>query len=108
MVLTKADYSKVIGKIEKRTYNEKINFLRNIPVFQLLTRTSLGKMTYYFEDMKTIKGCLLYKEGDSADFVYIVKGGEFQVTKRIIHTGPREERIEEILENPIKANKNKN
>ena len=33
MVLTKKDYVKVIGKIERRTYNEKINFLRNIPVF---------------------------------------------------------------------------
>jgi len=33
MVLTKTDYNKVIGKIEKRTYNEKINFLRDIPVF---------------------------------------------------------------------------
>jgi len=94
MVLTKADYSRVIGKIEKRTYNEKINFLRNIPVFQLLTRTSLGKMTYYFEDIKTIKNAYLYREGDSTDNVYIVKRGEFQVTKRIIHTGPREEKIE--------------
>lgn len=33
MVLSKDDYNNVIGKIEKRAYNEKINFLRNIPVF---------------------------------------------------------------------------
>ncbi len=33
MVLSKADYNRVIGKIEKRVLHEKINFLRNIPVF---------------------------------------------------------------------------
>jgi CRP-like cAMP-binding protein len=108
MVLTKEDYNKVIGKIEKRTYNEKINFLRNIPVLHLLTRTSLGKMTYYFENKSCIRDSYLYKEGDIADYVYIVKSGEFQATKRIIHTKAKEERIEDILENPLKANKNKN
>jgi hypothetical protein len=77
MVLTKDAYIRVIGKIEKRAYNEKINFLRNIPVFQLLTRTTLGKMTYYFENKPCIRDAILYKEGDLTDYVYIVKSGEF-------------------------------
>ncbi|CDW74956.1 UNKNOWN [Stylonychia lemnae] len=108
MVLTKNDYVKVIGKIERRTYNEKINFLRNIPVFQLLTRTSLGKMTYYFDTKNCIRDSILYKEGDNAEFVYIVKKGELEATKKILHTGPKAENIEEILENPLKANKHMN
>ena len=33
MVLTNDAYAQIIGKIDKRNYNEKINFLRNIPVF---------------------------------------------------------------------------
>lgn len=108
MVLSKNDYIKVIGKIERRTYNEKINFLKNIPVFSLLTRTSLGKMTYNFETKMCIRDSILYKEGDEAEYVYIVKHGEFQATKSILHTGPKAEKIEEILENPLKANKHKN
>eukprot|EP00347_Sterkiella_histriomuscorum_P000821 403374386 len=108
MVLTKNDYVRVIGKIERRAYNDKINFLRNIPVFSLLTRTSLGKMTYYFENKSCIRDSFLYKEGDQADYVYIIKSGEFEATKRILHTGPKAEKIEDILENPIKANKHKN
>jgi hypothetical protein len=108
MVLSKFDYNKVIGKIERRAYNDKINFLRDIPVFSLLTRTSLGKMTYYFETKSCIRDSILYKEGDVAEFVYIIKSGEFEATKRILHTGPKAENIEEILENPLKANKHKN
>ena len=108
MVLTKADYNNVIGKIERRVYNEKINFLRNIPVFQLLTRTSLGKLTYYFEYKHHIRDAIVYKEGDPADYVFIVKNGEFQATKRIIHSELKQEKIEDIMQNPLKANRHKN
>lgn len=33
MVLTKEAYNRVIAKIERKAFNEKVNFLRNIPVF---------------------------------------------------------------------------
>ena len=105
MVLSKQDYENVIGKIERRAYNEKINFLRDIPVFQFLTRTSLGKMTYYFESKSCVRDAILFREGEEANYVYIVKSGEFQVTKRIVHCNPREDKIEDILDNPLKANK---
>ena len=45
MVLTKEAFDEAIGKMERRSLNDKINFLRNIPVFSLLTRNSLAKIT---------------------------------------------------------------
>lgn len=93
MVLSKEAYNRVIGAKEKRAYQEKINFLKNIPIFSLVTRTFLGKLTYYFEYKKCIKGGFLYKEGDPADYVFIVRNGEFQATKRIIHKGFKEDNI---------------
>lgn len=86
IVLSKEDYNRIIGTIEKKAYLDRINFLRNIPIFSKLTKTSLGKMTYYFEVKKCIKEHVLFKEGDPADFVYIVKKGEFEITKKVIHT----------------------
>lgn len=77
MVLSKNDYNRVIGALEKRAYLDKINFLKNIPIFALVTRTFLGKLTYYFETKKCIKDSFLYKEGEPANYVYIVKKGEF-------------------------------
>ena len=35
MVLTKEAFDEAIGKMERRSLNDKINFLRNIPVFSL-------------------------------------------------------------------------
>lgn len=62
-------------------------------------------MTYYFENRTCIRDAVLYKEGDPADYVFIVKHGEFQATKKILHVGPKENKIEKILENPLKVNK---
>ena len=77
MILAKNDYNSILGLIERRAYQDKINFLKNIPTISLLTRTSLGKLTYYFNVKKLIKGAFLYKEGEPSDYVYIVKQGEF-------------------------------
>lgn len=44
--LNKKDFNKVLGAIEKKKYLEKVNFLKSLPYFSQLTKTSLGKLTY--------------------------------------------------------------
>jgi CRP-like cAMP-binding protein len=44
----------------------------------------LSKLTYQFKDIPTIKGQILYREGEPADYVYIVKSGQFEVTKTLV------------------------
>jgi CRP-like cAMP-binding protein len=59
--------------------------------------------------MRTVyKDCVLYKEGDRADFVYIIKEGEFVITKRFIQKTKQTENIQEILDNPQRACKSNN
>lgn len=67
----------MIGAIERRAYQDKINFLRSIPIFSQVSRTFLGKLTYYFQSKRLIKGSVLYRENDISEYVYIVKSGEF-------------------------------
>lgn len=71
-ILGKQDYNRVLGNIEKRALNEKINFLRSIPVFSKLTKTALGKLSYYFTPKKLLKNQMLYRENESAEAVYII------------------------------------
>lgn len=53
-------------------------------MFCKLTRTFLGKLLLNFKPLDVNKDCFLYKEGDAAERVYIVKEGEFVVTKKQI------------------------
>ena len=77
MALTKESFDDIIGKMEKRTLNDKINLLSNITVFSLLTKNSLAKLTYSMIKAKFLKGAYLYREGDNIKSVYFVVRGEF-------------------------------
>eukprot|EP00347_Sterkiella_histriomuscorum_P015778 403355716 len=111
-VISKQDYIKVLGIIERKKYNERIQFLRQLPYFSQLTKTSLGKLTYQFIDLKTIKNQVLYREGEPAEYVYIVKDGQFEVTRmeKDRPIGQDNKAIggmstKEILENPLRSMK---
>ena len=54
-VLTKSDYTKILGVIEHKKMSEKIHFFKQLPQFASLTRTSLGKLSYYITDIHMIK-----------------------------------------------------
>jgi hypothetical protein len=47
----------------------------------------------------------LFKEGDSADYVYIICDGEYEVFKKMVKMGSKLENITEIMGNPLKANR---
>jgi CRP-like cAMP-binding protein len=108
IVLTKEAFDSVIGKMERRILNDKINFLRNIPVFTLLTKNSLAKITCSLGRNKILKDQYLYKEGDAAKSVFIVIKGEFEVIKTIVYYNKIEESVDSIFKDPLKANKKSN
>ena len=64
MVLTKEAFESVIGKMERRILNDKINFLRDIPVLSFLTRNSIAKITPCLTKKTISADQYLYKEGD--------------------------------------------
>ena len=46
MTLSKSAYNKSLAQIEWRKMTEKINFIKELPLFSKLTRTYLSKFTY--------------------------------------------------------------
>jgi hypothetical protein len=45
----------MLGVIEKRNFIEKIAFLKSIPVLSKLTKTSLGKLSYFYNYKSVIR-----------------------------------------------------
>ena len=56
-------------------------------------------------DRATIKGQVLYKEGDAADYVFLVKEGQYEVTRMISFAEDNDARTKRIFINPMKENK---
>ena len=80
-VLNKQEYTKVLLKIEKKIMNEKALFLKSVPYFSKWTNMAVNKFTYYFHDKSFIRNQEVFKEGQKVEYVYIVKQGEFELTK---------------------------
>ena len=80
-VLEKYDYQKVLGVIQEKILNRKINFFKNLQIFADWTRGAIAKATYYFHEKSFSRNYFLYKEGDPWNFTYVVIDGEFEATK---------------------------
>ena len=94
LILNKADWKKAEKNIQKRKIEDKVNFIKRIPIFGKLSRTYLQQrlMPNFFE-LNCTRDFIVFKEGDAADRVYIIKEGEFMVTKRLIHKFKEEDNI---------------
>jgi hypothetical protein len=100
MILTKSDYERTLQAIEYKRRALKVNFVKKIPIFSKLTRTFLTKLSYSLKPLHVTRDCYLYREGTPADKVFIVKEGEFIVTKKLFSSNKQSENIQDILDNP--------
>jgi CRP-like cAMP-binding protein len=82
-VIRKKDYLKIIGLIETRQLNDKNFFLWSIPVFKMLTKTSLNKHQTSFTLAKFERNNTLFTENHPIDYIYLVKEGDVQITKKV-------------------------
>ena len=66
---------------ENRKNQDIQNFLRYIILLEKFSYTSLKKSVQLFKsESSKIRGSILYKQGKPANFIYIIRSGEFLVT----------------------------
>ena len=83
-VLGKGDYMKIIGKAEMRILDRIIDFLGEIPFFAKWGKKKLGKLTYYLDKKKFKRKQVVFKHDSQADYVYVVKSGEFEISRPML------------------------
>ena len=83
-VIDKSDYMKIIGKAESRILDKQIEFLKEIPYFSKWSKRKLEKLNYYFSKIKFSRKQVVFCNNSPADSVFIVKSGEFELTKPLL------------------------
>lgn len=68
-------YRKVLGKIEQKRLNKAVDFLQSLPFFSSWTRSTISKFQYLFERKDYIRNQIVYREGDHAEYVYLITQG---------------------------------
>lgn len=76
------DFENIIGEAVRKDFEARTSVLVNIPAFKHLTKKTLEKLTYNMKEIKLCKDSILFKEGDQSDGLYLIKEGEYEITKR--------------------------
>ena len=84
MILSKENYLKILGKSDARKLEEIVEFLHSVSIFTHYSKRALDKLSYYFKSHCFSRNQIVYKENDIAESVYIVKSGEFELSKNSI------------------------
>ncbi len=61
----------------------KLKFFLDIPIFNQWNKWLLQKFLPKFREKKIIWSQIVFKEKDPVDYIYIVKEGEFELSKRV-------------------------
>lgn len=102
--MSKDDYEKVLQKIELKKINKNIEFMHQLPFFKVWTKTALSKLQYSFEEKMFLRNQIIYREGEESDTVYIIKSGDFEVTKRFKKEQVKEIDVMKLLSQKIEEN----
>jgi CRP-like cAMP-binding protein len=83
-ILSKKDFVRILGNFTNKRFDEMTEFLKKLPIFNGWSMNSLVRLSYLFKISKLKRNQRLFREGDPADCVFIVKSGEFELTKEIM------------------------
>jgi signal-transduction protein with cAMP-binding, CBS, and nucleotidyltransferase domain len=73
----------VLQKITEKLVNDLIDFFQSIPIFSSWSRIFLAKFMHKMERKSCIKYQNIIKEGEPITEIYIIKGGEFEVSSKV-------------------------
>ena len=73
--VAKHDFDRVLRKIEVKVQNKMITFLQQLPYLKNWTKRMLLNFSYYLTVKTFPLGHYIFKEGESCDFIAIVKQG---------------------------------
>jgi CRP-like cAMP-binding protein len=95
--MSKHDYHRSLIKIEQKKMNKIIDFFLKLPYFSHWTKTSVAKLQYSFELKTFNQGHIVFHEGSKASSVYIIKSGDFEVSRTVKLFQKKELNIKEYL-----------
>lgn len=82
-VLDKFNYNRILASILIKKRNELVEFLRNQSFFKNLTKGSVLKLSYCFDERSLKKDQVLYKEGEACEYLYLIREGQVKLSQTI-------------------------
>jgi CRP-like cAMP-binding protein len=82
-VLDKANYQRILASLMKKKKLETVDFLKTQQLFKKLTKGSLEKLCYCFEEKIYKKDHVIYTENTPIDYLYIIRQGDVTLSNKL-------------------------
>ena len=82
-VMSKEDFQNILKNKIKKSKLDQMEVLQSLPFFRVWTKTQLLKLVnFIIEPKQYVKNQIVYNEGDISDSIYIIRQGEFEVSRK--------------------------
>jgi CRP-like cAMP-binding protein len=82
-ILDKLNYNRILSSILIKKRNDLIEFLQSQAMFKNLTKGSLLKLSYCFEEKSLKKDQVLFRECEKNDFLFLIREGEIKLSQNL-------------------------
>ena len=83
LVLDIINYKRILNEFISEKFNTLVKVLRMLPFLKNQSENLLQRLVFYFKCRNYKRGQKVFSEGNPAEFVYVVKSGEFKITKKV-------------------------
>jgi CRP-like cAMP-binding protein len=78
--------------------------LKALPAFRSLSLMKLRQMIDQFINVEKIRNAYLFQEGDEAKYVYVIREGDFYISKKINRVKePYSDQLQKIFKDALKV-----
>ncbi|KRX07760.1 Cyclic nucleotide-binding protein [Pseudocohnilembus persalinus] len=81
--MSKQGFDLIVGSYLKFMNNQRIQFLRQFCFFNKVHYNQLSRCIHMLEEVKFIKNNVIFKENEEAQYLYLIKSGQIEISKQI-------------------------
>ncbi|CAD8078389.1 unnamed protein product [Paramecium sonneborni] len=82
LTITRCNFQEAVQKAKFKERNSLIEFMKESQIFYRMSKRTIASFINFFTLVYFRKNQIIYKEGEQADYVYIIREGEFELSKK--------------------------
>ena len=88
-VLHISDYNRILSKIQEQQLQSKVQLIQRHPIFARWTKNAVQRLSYHFKLRQYRRKYVLFEENSQAKEIFLVKNGDFQLSREAEMKGKR-------------------
>ncbi|CAD8073786.1 unnamed protein product [Paramecium primaurelia] len=82
LIISRSNFQEALQKAKFKERNNLIEFMKESQIFYRMSKRTIASFINFFTLVYFRKNQIIYREGEQADYVYMIREGEFELSKQ--------------------------